>query len=70
MYKDFKILKLTGLFKESKIVKSFALTGSSCIPSVWSLTAECGGGGGGGGFGANRRPVRLEIPMCFAVLTL
>ena len=55
MYKDSKILKLTGLLEESKIVKSSDLTGATCTSSVWSLTAEWGGT-------ANRRPVRLEIP--------
>ena len=61
MYKDSKTLELTGLLEESKIVKSSDLTGASCTSSAWSLTAEWGGT-------ANRRPVRLEIPLCSAVL--
>ena len=61
MYNDSRILKLTVFWVEFVIEKLSSLTGTSCTCSQCSLIAEWGGAVKG-------RPVRLEIPLCSAVL--
>ena len=56
-----RILKLTVFSVESVFEKLSALTGTSFTCSQCSLIAEWGGAVKG-------RPVRLEIPLCSAVL--